>query len=619
MRRKNLLIVFISLLNIPVSADITLDGTLGQSGSLQGPNFAIGAELGQQHGRNLFHSFEKFNIYQGETATFFGPNTVKNVINRVTGNTESTLNGLLSSTIPGADFYFLNPAGVIFGEEAQLDIQGSFYISTADYLRLGDTGQFNSTQPENSLLTVAPPTAFGFLDPKPITVRGSKLEVPETQTLSITASDINLNQVGLHASAGNIHLVSIASAGEININPATTNFNKFAQLGKITVFQSTLGSDNFDGAQNIYIRGGQFYAKDSMLNAKVQYRSGVASEINISSREAVTLAEDAVISTNSFGATDAGNITISTNKLILKKNPLINSDTKMSGAAGDITINANQVIIEGPASKNITISSNTINKGGPSGKIQITANKVDMTGNVQIETISHNSHHAAGQIIIKADYIQMAGDATLNTMTFGKGDGGKIAIEAKTLTMKDKAWIISSSFNQGQSGPINIKVDSLDLSKESVIAATTFSQGKGGNITLYVGNKLSVSDAAVVTSGTEGQGHGGNIFIVLPANYKMTAETGSISTASGAKNVLTKEIASFLELAKQLGGKIDGNIFAGGGKSGNVYIKTGNIFLDDNAIKSLADKLQLESCKASKAKESYLILEKREGVIEVFK
>jgi hypothetical protein len=50
MQYRILFIIFTSLLNIPVSADIVLDGTFGHSGSLQGPHFAIGAELGQQHG-----------------------------------------------------------------------------------------------------------------------------------------------------------------------------------------------------------------------------------------------------------------------------------------------------------------------------------------------------------------------------------------------------------------------------------------------------------------------------------------------------------------------------------------------------------------------------------------
>ncbi|MCB1921473.1 MAG: hypothetical protein KDJ28_16070, partial [Candidatus Competibacteraceae bacterium] len=60
-------------------AQVTLDGTLGPAGLLSGPNYAIPAEVGQQHGGNLFHSFGQFSIQQGESATFSGPNSVNNI------------------------------------------------------------------------------------------------------------------------------------------------------------------------------------------------------------------------------------------------------------------------------------------------------------------------------------------------------------------------------------------------------------------------------------------------------------------------------------------------------------------------------------------------------------
>jgi hypothetical protein len=73
------------------------------------------------------------------------------------------IDGLLRSEIQSANLWFINPAGVLFGKHASLDIQGSFHVSTADYLKLGDGGRFEATNPENSVLTVAPPEAFGFL------------------------------------------------------------------------------------------------------------------------------------------------------------------------------------------------------------------------------------------------------------------------------------------------------------------------------------------------------------------------------------------------------------------------------------------------------------------------
>jgi filamentous hemagglutinin family protein len=634
MPNQLLLVVFLSLFSFStfVSADMILDGTLGRSGPLQGPDFVIGAEFGQQHGRNLFHSFSRFNLRQGESATFSGPNSVNHIISRVTGGTVSTINGLLRSTIPKADFYFINPAGVMFGEQARLDVQGAFYASTAHSLRLSDGGQFNAVQPENSLLTVAPPEAFGFLEPNrqgfenigglvgnaPITVQRSKLTVPDTQTLSLIGGDITLSQGGLYAPAGYIHLASVASAGEVSVNPDTVHLDRFAKLGQIKLSQqSTLGNgvDKFDGAQRIDIRAGQFYLEDSFINAKVN--SGEASKVVIYGRDLVELQQDAMIATESFSATDAGYITIDTDRLTMRHNANLRSDTQRGGAAGVITIQANHVRVVDDAK----ITSSTRNQGGLSGRIQITADTVQMSGTTQIKATSRGTAQSAGQVMIIADKLQLSDDATVDTSAFAdaNGDGGEIRIEANTLEMTDRAWLMSSSFNRGQSGPINIKADTLILSGQSAIVGTTFSQGKGGNVSLHVSDRLSITEAAVVTAGTEGQGSGGTVVLVLPAEQVTIAEAANITSVSEARNVVTEEIGRIFELTKQLGGNIDGSIFTGGGKSGHVYIKTDRLFLQSRASQRLAEELELKDCaELTAAQRNYFKSGRRKGLYDAF-
>src|SRR5688500_8193828 len=95
-----------------IYAQVETDGTVGPRLQLDGPEFAIRADLGTRAGRNLFHSFERFSLGTGERATFTGPNQIRNVISRVTGGAPSDIDGTIASTIPGADFFFINPAGV---------------------------------------------------------------------------------------------------------------------------------------------------------------------------------------------------------------------------------------------------------------------------------------------------------------------------------------------------------------------------------------------------------------------------------------------------------------------------------------------------------------------------
>ncbi|EDN72192.1 conserved hypothetical protein, secreted [Beggiatoa sp. SS] len=129
----------ISLLIISLSsqAEVNLDGTLGQSGALPGPDYLIGADLGQRHGRNLFHSFQNFNLQHLESATFSGPNQIENVISRVTGGNPSHIDGLIRSTIPNPDMYFLNLYGIMFGENAKSHVPRTLPAITSHSFALG--------------------------------------------------------------------------------------------------------------------------------------------------------------------------------------------------------------------------------------------------------------------------------------------------------------------------------------------------------------------------------------------------------------------------------------------------------------------------------------------------
>src|SRR5688572_25133009 len=205
-----------------IYAQVETDGTVGPRLQLDGPEFAIRADLGRQAGRNLFHSFDRFSLATGERATFSGPDQIRNVISRVTGGARSDIDGTIASTIAGANFYFLNPAGVVFGPNASLDLQGSFHISTADELRFTDGARFSATNPTASSLSVAAPEAFGFLgsSPAPILIDQSVLEVPTGKSFSIVGGDLDI--IGgpegfISAEAGRITLAAVGGPGEARL------------------------------------------------------------------------------------------------------------------------------------------------------------------------------------------------------------------------------------------------------------------------------------------------------------------------------------------------------------------------------------------------------------------
>ena len=112
------------------ATSITSDGTLGTTVTPSGNVYDIGG--GTIKGTNQFHSFGQFSVGAGDVANFTGPAGIQNIIGRVTGGTASQIDGTISSSIAGANLFLLNPAGIMFGPNASLAIDGSFHATTAD-------------------------------------------------------------------------------------------------------------------------------------------------------------------------------------------------------------------------------------------------------------------------------------------------------------------------------------------------------------------------------------------------------------------------------------------------------------------------------------------------------
>ena len=60
----------------------------------------------------------------------------------------SIIDGALRSEIAGADFWLINPQGLVIGPTATLSVPASFYAGGADALLLQDGGRFVATDPE---------------------------------------------------------------------------------------------------------------------------------------------------------------------------------------------------------------------------------------------------------------------------------------------------------------------------------------------------------------------------------------------------------------------------------------------------------------------------------------
>ncbi|NEO88443.1 MAG: DUF4347 domain-containing protein, partial [Spirulina sp. SIO3F2] len=145
------------------SITVAPDGT-GTIITLDGSTYHI--EGGTQAGANLFHSFQDFGLTPGEIANFLSNPGIVNILGRVTGGNPSMIDGALQVSGSNANLYLMNPAGMVFGPNASLNVSGDFFATTADRIGL-EGGWFNATGANDYATLVGTPNQFAFLRENP--------------------------------------------------------------------------------------------------------------------------------------------------------------------------------------------------------------------------------------------------------------------------------------------------------------------------------------------------------------------------------------------------------------------------------------------------------------------
>ena len=255
-------------------AQVVTDGSLGLAADLRGPDFYVAPTLGQMRGGNLFHSFSTFNINSQQSVWFDGAPGLVNIVARVTGNAPSIIDGLVRAS---ANFYLLNPRGILFGANAAVDVAGSLHASTADYIRFANGERFHASLGTASSLSIATPVAFGFVDGivAPITATGSVLVGAAGSALTFTGGAVTLDDTLLSVEQGTIAVVGVRSAGEVVLAGDSFDTSSFTAMGDVRMRGSLVNVFD-EESTSVYIRGGRFVLEDASLVTATTTRSGLA-------------------------------------------------------------------------------------------------------------------------------------------------------------------------------------------------------------------------------------------------------------------------------------------------------------------------------------------------------
>ncbi|BAZ18090.1 filamentous hemagglutinin outer membrane protein [Calothrix sp. NIES-4071] len=540
-------------------AQINPDTTLPNSSSVtvQGNTSII--EAGTTQGNNLFHSFKEFSVKNSSKAFFNNAANIQNIITRVTGQSTSNINGIIKAN-GGASLFLINPNGIIFGENAKLEIGGSFIGSTANAIQFGNLGTFSATNPlePTPLLTINRSALLfsqvqaSLIESNSVAPSGNNpsnaftatgLRVPDGKSLLLVGADVNINNGGLYAFGGRVELAGLAGTGIVALNKNGDNFSlSFPNVNKSDVSLSNNATVNVragnDGsiainAHNLILTG------SSQLLAGIQNGlgtdNGKSGNIDINTTGTISFTNSDIfnnVEANTLGY--GGDINIKTNILKLEDGADVSAITFGAGTGGDLKIYADKIEVigasnDGYSSRIITKAESTAT--GAAGNLTIKTNQLLIQNGGQVDALTFGAGRSGDLKINATSSIELTGINTVDNRfpsglfveqgTKGAtGNAGSLTINTPVLRVLNGANISASTFGAGNSGDLKIDADKIEVigtsssGSASIIntEAGATATGAAGNLTIKT-NQLLTQNGGQINAITLGAGRGGDLKI----------------------------------------------------------------------------------------------------------
>ena len=547
----------------PGAAQLIPDGSTGtqiQSGaSVEGLPVDL-VEGGAVRDSNLFHSFQEFNV-EADRGVYFNPqNGIFNILTRVTGGNVSNIDGVLG-VLGSADLFLINPSGIVFGLNAQLDISGSFVGSTAESIFF-ENYEFSAADTDTPpLLTLSVPLGLQMgANPGALEVDQATLSVDQALTLAAGILDISGHlqaggDITLRGQERRLGEGAFTTGGYFftqDLEGANVDFlipheNVIRADGDVQI------SDNYTGSSLYVLAGGQVTVGDgagsveitdtgdapSSVTATIADGIGGTQEVTVSATGEPTLDIRAGVDWGQLPGGLPGNENLSNAQVVFGNGTGASNATSASILTGDITNAGSRVVLSNQFSPNEALA----------GAIQVevidTSTSIDAVSNLQTGPVIGTD---GGDILIsgrgdvvtegltsRSDIILADEDGNASDRDVISGNGGDIVIT--TLGDVTASFIAALSFTVNDSG--------------------TSTAGDGGDITLLsTTGDITVTDTLrspsylLATEGDVTGGDGGDITIAT--------STGNITTAFLETTTLTITEA--------------GDVV--GGQAGNVSLRT---------------------------------------------
>jgi filamentous hemagglutinin family protein len=508
------------------NAQITPDGTLPNNSNirLEGNTFNITG--GTQAGSNLFHSFQQFSIPTGNTAFFNNAVDIGNIVSRVTGGSISNIDGLIRAN-GTANVFLINPSGIVFGQNASLNIGGSFLASTASSLKFADNFDFSASAPQTTpLLTISVPIGLQF-GANPGSIRMASvannssstsvgLQVNPGRTLALVGGDVRLDGGLLQAANGQVELAGVSGSGTVNLQVNNNNLSlsfpvdipradvSLSNAAKVDVTDNGAGSVGIT-ARSIDISGGSKISAGIKKEAEI---SSVPGNITLNATGVVTIEQlSRITNIDAEGTTaNAGNISIQAGEILVDNRasvpnrdepvlPALDTSSSGKGRAGNISLSATGEItlIGQDANGQDQVISTFDRQGLGGGDISLSAAGSILLSNAYLLAGSNSAN--GGSISLVGNDTSIANNSSLITGT-GGGNAGNITIQSSGDVSIKRSLLLTSVGRalKANAGDINIRGRSVSVTDGAELTARLSSgSGKAGNISINAVDKVEIS------------------------------------------------------------------------------------------------------------------------------
>jgi filamentous hemagglutinin family protein len=535
--------LFSSLVN---AQEVTSDGTTNTTVNDDGQgNFNI--EQGDRSGNNLFHSFGDFSVPTDGSAAFNNAADISNIFSRVTGGNISNIDGLIQ-TNGSANLFLINPAGIIFGNGARLDVGGSFYGSSASSILFED-GEFSATDLTNPpLITINAPIGFGFRD--------EPGDIVNRSNFGLTSRVIDET---INPAFSGAEFTILESAG-LTVNPKQT----IALVGGNVILENASGITAPGGLVEL---GGLTEAGKVLIDndGSLTFPQGI-------SKGNVTLTEQSRVLTASGGG---GFINVNAKNLELSGlSELYTGIAEDSGSvnaqAGDITINATEsvkLIGSGGREDNPFVFVGNDYDTAIRNYVGLKANSAADPNLGRNPKSNSTARGNSGSIIIDTNFLQISDRAAVVTKTYGEGNTGDIRVIADDIQLNGGDFLDQVVSGAGDVGDITISTETLAINEKfSFILADNISAGNAGNIIINARDSIFIN-------GGGGEGLGTTLSAILSqVQTDVVGDAGDITISTP-------------QLSLTNFGLISTNVKQGStGSTGNIFLDVGNLSLNNGSV-----------------------------------